>query len=162
MQDFWKVILFLGMVIVILIAFIKPINKLLGGYDNCFICTPLHFNGYFSNWTITHYLAFLIVGYLAPKHIVLIIFLGIAWEVTEVYMEYISKTQHDHVLVKLLNLNCDTKLTPDQFWKHYFGVRKFHRKKTLFWCSGGFFGSVVDIIADIAGAYSGIYLSKIL
>jgi hypothetical protein len=162
MNDSIKVIIFLGIVTVILIAFIKPINNLLGGYDNCAICTPLHFNGYLSNWTLSHYLVFLIVGYLAPKRIALIVILGILWEIMELYMEYISKTQHDHPLVKLLHLDCNTKLSEDQFWNHYFGVRQYHPKKTLFWCSGGFIGSVLDIVADISGAYTGIYLAKSL
>jgi len=160
MNDYMKVIVFLGLVCIILITFIKQINQLFGGYDNCSICTPLHFNGYLSNWTLSHYLVFLVVGYLAPKRIALIVFMGIAWEVMELYMEYISKTNHNHILVKLLHLDCDTKLEPKQFWNHYFGVRKYHPKKTLFWCSGGFIGSILDIIADIAGAYTGIYLTK--
>uniref|UniRef100_A0A6C0B7J2 Uncharacterized protein n=1 Tax=viral metagenome TaxID=1070528 RepID=A0A6C0B7J2_9ZZZZ len=160
MNDSIKVILFLGLVSIILVTFIKQINKLFGGYDNCAICTPLHFNGYLSNWTLSHYLVFLIVGYLAPNRFTFIVIMGIAWEVMELYMEYISKTNHTHPLVKLLRLECDTKLHEDQFWKHYFGIRKYHPKKTLFWCSGGFIGSVLDIVADIAGAYTGIYLTK--
>ena len=162
MNDSIKVILFLSLVSTILLIFIEPINKWLGGYEDCFICKPIHFNGYLSNWTLSHYLVFLIVGYLAPKRIVLIVFMGILWEVMELYMEYISKTQHNHPLVKLLHLNCDTKLRKDQFWNHYFGFRKYHPKKTLFWCSGGFIGSVLDIIADIAGAYTGIHLANVL
>jgi len=160
MNDSIKVILFLSIVTIILISFIDTINNVLGGYDNCTICTPIHFNGYLSNWTLSHYLVFLMVGYLAPKRISLIIIMGIVWEVIELYMEYISKTQYDHPLVKLLHLDCSTNIDEHKFWNHYFGFRKYHDKKTLFWCSGGFLGSVLDIIADIAGAYTGIYLAK--
>lgn len=160
MNDSLKVIIFLTFVCVILIYFIKPINNFLGGYDDCFICKPIHFNGYLSNWTLTHYILFVIVGYLCPKNIKLIVFLGILWEVIELYMEYISKTNPNHVLVKLLHLQTDTTLPPDQFWDHYFGIRKYHPNKTLFWCSGGFLGSVLDIISDIAGAYTGIFIVK--
>ncbi len=160
MNDSLEVIFLLTLVSIILVIFIKPINYLFGGYDDCFICRPLHFNGYLSNWTLSHFMVFVIVGFLVPKQIKLIILLGILWEIIELYMEYISKTNHQHPIVKLLRLNCDTKLTPDQFWNHYFGVREYHPKKTLFWCSGGFLGSILDIIADIAGAYTGIYLYK--
>ena len=160
MNDAIKVVLFLSLVTIILVSFIQQINDLFGGYDDCMICTPLHFNGYLSNWTISHLLVFVIIGYLCPKQIILIIFLGVLWEIIELYMEYISKTNHNHPLVKLLNLKCESKITPTQFWDHYFGIRKYHHKKTLFWCSGGFLGSILDIIADTTGAYIGIYLSQ--
>jgi hypothetical protein len=159
MNDSLKVILFLTLISTVLVIFIKPINHILGGYDNCAICTPIHFNGYLSNWTLSHFVVFAFIGYLAPKRIKLIVCMGIIWELMELYMEYISKTNHNHVLVKLLHLQCDTKLREDQFWNHYFGVRKYHPTKTLFWCSGGFIGSVLDIIVDIAGVYTGIFLN---
>jgi len=155
-----KVISFLGLVAIILIMFIKQINDMLGGYENCYICTPLHFNGYLSNWTISHFIVFLIIGYICPTHFYLIIFLGILWEIVELYMEYISKTNHDHPLVKLLNLNCESKITTKQFWDHYLGIQPYNKNKTLFWCSGGLLGSILDIITDIAGVYTGIYISK--
>jgi len=160
MNEFMKLILFLTLVTVILIAYIKQLNQLFGGYDDCAICTPLHFNGYLSNWTLSHYIVFVIVGYLAPTYFKFIVFLGILWEVVELYFEYISKTNPTHLVVKLLHLDCKTQLTPNQFWNHYFGIRKFHHSKTLFWCSGGLVGSILDIMADIAGVYTGIFIAR--
>jgi hypothetical protein len=102
----------------------------------------------------------MIAGYLFPKQFYLILFLGILWEIVELYMEYISKTNHNHPLVKLLNLNCESKITTQQFWDHYLGVEPYDKNKTLFWCSGGLLGSLLDIGADTAGVFSGIYISK--
>ena len=155
-----KVIIFLTLVTIILVSYIKQLNQLFGGYDDCTICTPLHFNGYLSNWTLSHYFVFVIIGYLCPKSVWIIIFMGILWEVIELYLEYISKTNVNHPLVKLLHLDCKTQITPNEFWNHYLGIRKFHSTKTLFWCSGGLIGSVLDILADIAGLYTGIYIAR--
>jgi hypothetical protein len=55
---------------------------------------------------------------------------------------------------------CKEPLSNDHFWKHYLGFENKHL--SLFWCSGGLVGGIMDIIADIMGVYVGKYLASVL
>ena len=151
-------IFFLCIVALIVIFYEGPINKLFGGGDvnaNCFICTKVNYNGYFTNWTLSHFVVFVIAAYFCPRNIYILIVLGIAWEIVELYLEYTSKFNHGSVLCKAV-INCDTTdISKTHFWHHYFGIR--NNKLSLFWCSGGFVGSLLDIVANILGVFTGRY-----
>ena len=140
------------------------INNIFGGSDknaNCLVCTNIHFNGYLTNWTVSHFLTFMIAGYICPKRVYLIILSGILWEIWELIMEYNSKTNHQNILCKLNVVECNKKMSSHDFWKHYIGFEE-QPDQSLYWCSGGLLGAILDITADILGVYSGIYIANLL
>lgn len=152
--------LYLFFLAIFVIKYLLVIDEIIGGFDNCLICTKVHFNGYLTNWSVTHFIAFLIAGYISPKSVYYIILAGILWEVIELYLEYNSKLNHDHYLCKKNIIECKTKMTDDDFWPHYFGVKEYNTQYV--WCSGGFLGSVMDIIVNTSGLYLGIYIHELI
>jgi len=147
----------LGLIVTI---FIAEIDNIFGGIDDCLVCTKYHFNGYFTNWGISHYFAFLIAGYISPKNVYYIIFAGVLWEIIELYYEYISKLNHQHFLCKKKILDCTIKVSEDEFWQHYLGIKDCNI--TLPWPNGGLLGSVSDITVNILGIYTGIYIHELI
>ena len=151
-------LLSLGVFVTILL---NVIDDYIGGFDDCFICTKVHFNGYITNWTITHFIAFLVAGIISPRNLYYIIFAGICWEITELYFEYTSKLNHDNILCKKNILKCEKEMTSRDFWYHYFGITE-HKNTQYVWSSGGFLGAIMDIIVNTFGVYTGVYLHKLL
>jgi hypothetical protein len=153
-----KPLFLLGLVGVSIMLFAKNIDLLFGGHNNCFICTKINFNGYLTNWTTSHFIVFAISGYLCPKNIYMLIAIGILWEIVELFFEYTSKINNQGFLCNHIMPNCDKKtISKKEFWDHYLGVN--NHDLTLFWCSGGMVGSILDIIADTLGVYVGRYLA---
>ena len=161
MDCFLKSFTLLLIVAIIIIMYNNQINVLFGGGDinaKCMVCTEVHYNGYLTNWTVSHFVLFAIVGYMCPKNIYLFILLGILWEFFELYLEYTSHCNHNGMICRMIA--CKEPLSNDHFWKHYLGFENKHL--SLFWCSGGLVGGIMDIIADIMGVYVGKYLSSVL
>lgn len=146
---------------IVVIIFLNEIDMYIGGFDDCLICTKLHFNGYITNWSITHFLAFLVAGFISPKNLYFIIFAGVSWEIVELYLEYTSKLNHDNILCKRNIIKCKEKMDSDEFWNHYLGIKE-HKNTRYIWCSGGFIGSIMDIIVNTVGIYTGVYLHKLV
>ena len=155
-------ILFLYFFIIALfvILYIDVIDNIFGGFDNCFICTKVHFNGYLTNWSISHFIVFLIAGYICPESVYYIILFGISWEVIELFFEYISKTNHQHFLCKKKIIECTKQLSTREFWNHYLGIKESN--SILMWSSGGLLGALLDIFVDTLGVYTGIYIHKLV
>ena len=120
----------------------------------------MHFNGYLTNWTVSHFIAFLIAGYISPKSVYYIILVGILWEFIELFFEYNSKTNHQHFLCKKKIIECPKKISKRDFWNHYLGIKDYNF--TLMWCSGGLIGALLDIFVDTLGVYTGIYIHKLV
>jgi len=140
--------------------FAKDIDVLFGSDNNCLICTKINYNGYLTNWTISHFIVFAISAYLCPKSIYTLIALGVLWEIIELFFEYTSRTNNNGFLCKNIMPYCDDKITTKkEFWNHYLGYE--NKNLLLFWCSGGLNGSIMDILADILGIYVGRYLAFI-
>jgi len=138
----------------------KQINDLFGGGDikaKCMVCTEVHYNGYLTNWTLSHFVLFAIVGYMCPKKIYHFILLGILWEICELYLEYTSQCNHNEMICGMIQ--CKEYISKENFWKHYLGFE--NTKLNLFWCSGGLVGAIMDILADVLGVYVGKYLASI-
>jgi len=146
---------------VIVIIFLNEIDQVIGGFVNCKICIKLHFNGYLTNWTIIHFFIFSIAGFISPENVYFIIIAGICWEITELYFEYTSRTNNNHILCRKEILNCKQNMNKTDFWNHYLGIKEHHDTKYIF-CSGGLLGSVMDIIVNIIGVYNGIYMRRLL
>jgi hypothetical protein len=149
-------IIYLFILPIVIIKYFLIIDKIFGGLD-CLICTKVHFNGYITNWSISHFIAFLIAGYISPKSLYYIILLGISWELVELFLEYNSKLNHDHFICKQHIIECKTKLTSREFWSHYLGINE---STNLWWCSGGLFGSLMDITLNTLGVFTGVYIHK--
>jgi hypothetical protein len=145
----------------IVIIFLNEIDQVIGGFDNCKICIKLHFNGYLTNWSIIHFFVFSIAGFISPENVYFIIIAGTCWEIAELYFEYTSKTNHNHILCRKKVLNCKQNMDKTDFWNHYLGIKEYPSAKYIF-CSGGLLGSVMDIIVNIIGVYSGIYIRHLL
>lgn len=146
---------------IIVIIFLNEIDQFIGGFDNCKICIKLHFNGYLTNWTIIHFVIFSIAGIISPENVYFIIIAGICWEITELYLEYTSKTNNNHILCREKILNCKHSMNKTDFWNHYLGIEEQTDIKYVF-CSGGLLGSLMDIIVNTIGVYSGIYMRQLL
>lgn len=149
-------LIYLFILPIFIIKYFLMIDKIFGGLD-CLICTKVRFNGYITNWSISHFIAFLIAGYISPKSLYYIILLGISWELVELFLEYNSKLNHDHFICKQHIIECNTKLTSQEFWSHYLGIKE---TKNLWWCSGGLFGSLMDITLNTLGVFTGVYIHK--
>jgi len=158
----YLMLVFLFIVGYVTLNYTSTVNNIFGGGDknsDCFFCKKITYNGYFTNWTISHFIAFLIAGIICPDYPILIISLGVLWELIELYLEYINKTDPNHFLCKMLNnMRCDTKIERSDFWDHYLGLNE--QNYSFFWCSGGLIGGILDITADILGVYTGIYIAK--
>jgi hypothetical protein len=159
-----KIILFIYLffMTIIVIKYIDVIDFYFGGLDDCLICTKVHFNGYLTNWSISHYITFLIAGYISPESVYIIILAGVLWEIVELILEYTSKTNHDSFLCSTRILKyCKIKMTNEEFWHHYFGIKE-HKDTKFIWSSGGFLGALLDIIINTLGVYSGIYIHNLV
>jgi hypothetical protein len=153
---------FIFLVIVGIVVFLyeSQINKVFGGSlgkANCFLCKKINYNGYLTNWTVSHFAVFLIVGFLCPTQIYTFIGIGILWEFIELYLEYTSKFNKQSVLCDNI-VECNSaKISKTDFWHHFLGIRD--NKISIYWNSGGLVGSLLDIVADILGLVVGRYLS---
>ena len=99
----------------------------------------------------------MICGYFCPKKIVLIIVLGILWELYECVIEYIQQTNVKHFICKnLIKCHKNNNLLYKHYWEHYLGIKDHNILLTF--CSGGLVGGILDIIADILGVYFGAYI----
>jgi hypothetical protein len=152
--------LYLFFLAIFVIKYLLAIDGIFGGFTDCLICTKVRFNGYLTNWTISHYFAFLIAGYICPKNVYFIIFAGILWEFVELFLEYNSKINHEHILCTSKLIECETKMSTHEFWEHYLGIKEHNT--TYVWCSGGMVGSLIDIVINTFGVYTGIYIHKLL
>lgn len=146
---------------VVVIIFLNKIDNYIGGFDDCLICSKLHFNGYITNWSITHFIAFLVAGFISPRNLYFTIFAGVSWELVELYLEYTSKRNHDSILCKRNIIECKEEMDSHDFWNHYLGIKE-HNHTQYVWCSGGLLGSVIDIIVNTTGIYTGVYLHKLI
>jgi hypothetical protein len=154
-----KPFIFLVMISLSILLFAKKMDSLLGSHNNCFICTKLNYNGYLTNWSISHFVAFAISGYLCPNNPYLLIFIGILWEIVEFVLEYNAKLNQDGFLCKRIMTNCNKEsITKKEFWDHYLGYH--NHELILFWCSGGLVGSLSDIVINTLGIYTGRYLAR--
>ena len=145
----------------VLLAFISHIDELFGGGGNsaeCLVCTKVSYNGHLTNWTVSHFVFFMVLAMICPDNLYLIIGIGVFWEFIELYFEYVSKLRHDSILCeqKLID-TCTHKMSSEDFWKHYLGFKE--HPYSLYWCSSGLVGQLLDITFDIAGAYTGVYLA---
>lgn len=159
-NDTILLVLYLFIMTVVVIIFLYDINHLLGGFD-CKICTKVHFNGYITNWSISHFITFLVAGFISPRNFYLIVIAGVVWEFLELFFEYTSRRNHDSILCKIKILRCEEELNSQDFWNHYFGIKE-HKHTQYTWSSGGMLGSIMDIIVNTLGVYTGIYLRKLL
>jgi hypothetical protein len=135
------------------------ISKAFGGngqHAKCTVCTKVAFNGYLTNWTVSHFVMYLILSYLRPQYAVFFIVMGILWEIIELILEYISQFDHKNALCRLITCK-KTFRNKTQFWQHYFGIRD--SGLDVYWSSGGLVGSVMDILANILGVYVGYTLA---
>jgi hypothetical protein len=150
--------LLVGMIVII---FNTQIDDMFGGSGptaNCTLCTSVGYNGHLTNWTLSHFLFFLILGIICPGNLNLIIFLGIAWEIVELYFEYLNKVIHNDFYCKNMPNSCHNRMTSSEFWNHYFGIKE--HKFGLYWCSSGFNGQILDILSDTLGVILGAYISN--
>jgi len=49
-----------------------------------------------NGWSVTHFIVFAIAGYYGHKHIMCLLFVGIMWEITEVYLYFMNKNLTDN------------------------------------------------------------------
>jgi hypothetical protein len=152
-------------IVIILIFFGTNIDTVIGGSTNteynkanCLICNQVGINGQLSNWNVLHMLLFIIFGILCPNNYIYIIFIGIIWEFIELFFEYLNKVNHNSFYCKYMPNSCAEKISSDEFWNHYFGIKKY--KNSLYWCSSGFIGQIIDIIFNTIGIYIGILIAK--
>jgi hypothetical protein len=165
MKDRFNVMLLpvIGLVLVVVLTYGPTnsyINDLFGGGSEkaeCAVCTKVTYNGYFTNWTVSHLLLFVVLGYMFPNYSTLLIVAGIFWEFVEMYFDLVSHNYEDSALCQYL-LECSKSFEHvNTFWKHYGGKKETN--KSLYWSSGGLVGSLLDILADILGVYVGVYLA---
>jgi len=152
--------IFLSIVGVIILFFEPTINLWFGGSlekAKCFVCKKVNYNGYLTNWTISHFVVFLIVGYLCPSHIYFFIGIGILWELIEFYLEYTSKFNKHSFLCNGVVQCSEKKISKTQFWHHFLGIK--NNNINIYWNSGGLVGSLLDIVADVLGLLTGSYLN---
>jgi hypothetical protein len=152
--------LYLFILALFVIKYGVVIDNMFGGLDDCFICTKVHFNGYLTNWSVSHFIAFLIAGYISPKSVYYIIFAGISWELIELFFEYNSKTNLEHFLCKKNIIECPKQISTREFWNHYLGIKE--SDSTFMWGSGGLLGALLDIVVNTLGVYTGIYIHKLV
>ena len=148
----------------IIFIYIKEIDDILGGENDEFgrKIRYIYFKGgQFSYWTITHFLFFMLLGFICPDSLLLIIFIGILWELIELFFEYDRQTIQSKFLCKFIN-NCDKNsiISKSTFWNMYLG--KSSNTNRLFYCSAGYVGQILDIIFNIVGYLFGASIHKIV
>ena len=97
MNDYTKILL-LTVFIISLVFMYKSILSYLEIPPNR---DPLIHNFFDNNmdlngWSITHFIVFSIAGYYGHKNIIYILFVGIMWEITEVYLSFMNKNLTDN------------------------------------------------------------------
>ena len=108
-------------------------------------------------WTLTHFLCWACVGLVCPNAFYQVLTIGLIWEVSELIFEYDKQVVQSRLLCKYINrCSKQSKISKELFWKNYFGLRK--KRCELFYCSGGFYGQLVDILANSLGFMTGAYL----
>ena len=160
-----KIIFWCLLCMFVILIFINEIDDIFGGENdaNGRKIRYIYFKGgQFSFWTVSHILFFMFLGYICPKNILLICFIGIIWELLELYFEYDRQTLRTPFLCRYIN-NCHVgeKIPKSKFWDLYVGNTKGHTYR-LFYCSAGLYGQISDICANIIGALVGSGLSKIM
>jgi len=149
---------------IIIFIYIKELDDILGGENDEYgrKIRYIYFKGgQFSYWTITHFLFFMLLGFICPNSLLLIIILGILWELIELFFEYDRQTTQSSFLCKYIN-NCDKKylISKSTFWKTYIG--ELSNKNRLFYCSAGYVGQILDIVFNIVGYLFGASIHKIV
>tara|TARA_E500000331_G_C17225004_1_gene699914 strand:+ start:897 stop:1280 length:384 start_codon:yes stop_codon:yes gene_type:complete len=97
MKDYTKIVL-LTVFIISLVFMYKSILSYLEIPPNR---DPLIHNFFDNNmdlngWSVTHFIVFAIAGYYGHKHIICLLFVGIMWEITEVYLYFMNKNLTDN------------------------------------------------------------------
>lgn len=97
MKDYTKIVL-LTVFIISLVFMYKSILSYLEIPPNR---DPLIHNFFDNNmdlngWSVTHFIVFAIAGYYGHKHIMCLLFVGIMWEITEVYLYFMNKNLTDN------------------------------------------------------------------
>lgn len=97
MKDYTKIVL-LSSFIISLVFMYKSILSYLEIPPNR---DPLIHNFFDNNmdlngWSVTHFIVFAIAGYYGHKHIMCLLFVGIMWEITEVYLYFMNKNLTDN------------------------------------------------------------------
>lgn len=97
MKDYTKIVL-LSSFIISLVFMYKSILSYLEIPPNR---DPLIYNFFDNNmdlngWSVTHFIVFAIAGYYGHKHIMCLLFVGIMWEITEVYLSFMNKNLTDN------------------------------------------------------------------
>jgi hypothetical protein len=110
-----------------------------------------------SIWTITHFMCWVLVGLACPNVMYLAFIIAIIWEVLELIFEYDKQVTQSELLCKYIN-DCSKQppISKELFWKQYFGQAK--PKYELFYCSGGFYGQLLDMVVNTMGFMTGAYL----
>jgi hypothetical protein len=147
----------LGFIIMIFIVrYQKSLNKIFGGTKDCALCYNWQ-GGSLSNWQGTHFLLFMIGGIICPDNFKTFLFMGILWEIIELTIEYQEKRNEKHTLCKHTNNCSNITMSKSEFWKAYFGKTK---SDSLYYCSQGFYGQLLDVTCNSLGYLLGIYLHK--
>jgi hypothetical protein len=149
---------------IIIFIYIKQIDDYLGGKDDEFGRKERYIyfkGGQFSYWTISHFLFFMFLGFICPKNLILVILLGLLWELMELYFEYDRQTKQTPFFCKYIN-NCkiSPKISKNKFWKLYTGRNSTPNK--LFYCSAGYIGQILDVVFNILGYLFGSALNRII
>jgi hypothetical protein len=158
------ILLICSLCAIIIFIYIKELDDILGGENDEYgrKIRYIYFKGgQFSYWTITHFLFFMLLGFICPNSLLLIIIVGILWELIELYFEYDRQTIQSSFLCKYIN-NCDKKdlIYKSTFWKTYIG--ELSNKNRLFYCSAGYVGQILDIVFNIVGYLFGASIHKIV
>tara|TARA_Y100000817_G_C16826630_1_gene531545 strand:+ start:532 stop:1041 length:510 start_codon:yes stop_codon:yes gene_type:complete len=113
--------------------------------------------GQFTMWSVSHFLFFMCIGIICPKHFNYALALGIIWECFEFYLEYDRQVVQNPMLCKYIN-TCDTKkVNESRFFNKYLGKES---SKNLFYCSSGYLGQLSDIVLNSCGYLFGQWLHK--
>jgi hypothetical protein len=147
----------------IILKYVNQIDKFIGAdvRDTSHNNNKIYFKGgVISTWTLTHFLLFLFLGVICPNNIVLIIILGVLWEMLEFYLEYDRQTVCSKLLCKYVN-KCYDKIPKHKFMNNYLG-KSNDINVNLYYCSGGYLGQIFDIVANISGYLIGIGINKIV
>lgn len=158
------ILLICSLCALVIFIYIKEIDDILGG-DNDEFGRKIRYiyfkGGQFSYWTITHFAFFMLLGFICPDSLLFIIFLGILWELIELYFEYDRQTNQNTFLCKYIN-NCNKKdlIPKSKFWKIYTG--NVVEPNRLFYCSAGYIGQILDIVFNIVGYLFGASIHKIM
>lgn len=113
-------------------------------------------------WTFTHFIFFFILGIICPNNILLIILLGVLWELLEFYLEYDNQILGSEALCKYVNrCGMSKKINSKRFFRLYSGLSN-DKYRSLYYCSGGLMGQLSDIISNIIGYLLGSLLHRIM